>query len=210
MTPFVLDAKSGGRPVTTAAGNATPAAGDGEISYAYDARNTLTEIDHSDATPDVGFTYTYDEADTPLLSQMSDGAGTETYGYDALDRLTSVSRGGAGFSYAYDGASNITRRTYPDATVVDLTYDDDGRTQTVVSGGQTTAYAYDAASNPIAVTNANATATARTFDRAGRLSSITHTGPAACKKVDDAGCPTNPLPREISSSRPTGRSSASG
>ena len=44
---------------------------------------------------------------------MSDGFGTVSYVYDALDRLTSVTRAADTFSYGYDPAGNVTERTYP-------------------------------------------------------------------------------------------------
>jgi YD repeat-containing protein len=80
-------------------------------------------VRYSDTTPDVTFAYDGNGNRT----QMSDGSGTESYGYDAVDRLESVTRGTNTFSYAYDAAGNVTRRTYPDSTVVNYAYDDDGR-----------------------------------------------------------------------------------
>jgi len=156
--------------VTDANGNGTQTAGDGTTGYAYDRANRLTGIDYSDSTPDVGFTL--DGVGNRL--SMTDGAGSETRSYDNLDRLTSVSRAGSGFAYVYDPASNVTRRTYPDGTVVDLTYDALNRLGTVTSGGRTVAYAYDAASNPTTTTlpAQNGYVETRSYDRAGRLNEV--------------------------------------
>jgi YD repeat-containing protein len=119
---------------------------------------------------------------------MTDGSGTETRTYDNLDRLQTVARGSSTFSYVHDPASNVTRRTYPDGTVVDYAYDPLDRLASVASGGQTTSYAYDVASNltqttlPAVLTltdpNGNATPqagdgqTSYGYDRANRLTSI--------------------------------------
>ncbi len=78
------------------------------------------------------------------------------------------------FSYVYDAAGNVTRRTYKDGTIVDVTYDPLNCMSTVVSGGRTTGYAYDPASN---VTTSTLPATngfveTRVYDRAGRLNQV--------------------------------------
>jgi len=151
-------------------GNGTAAAGDGTTSYGYDRANRLTSIDYSDTTPDVSFTL--DNVGNRL--SMVDASGTETRSYDNLDRLLTVTRAGSSFSYQYDPAGSVTRRTYPDATAVDLTYDPLDRLTTVASGGRTTSYGYDAASNPVATTlpSANGFVQTRTYDRSGRLTGI--------------------------------------
>ena len=106
---------------------------------------------------------------------MTDGAGTETRAYDNLNRLTRVTRGTDTFAYLYDLAANLTRRTYPDGTITDYTFDDDSRMVTVSSGGATTSYGYDAAGNRTTTTlpAANGHLETRTYDRAGRLTRMT-------------------------------------
>lgn len=52
-------------------------------TYAYDVLNRQTAVDYADAgTADV--TYSYDAAGNVI--EMADGAGTETYAYDARNR----------------------------------------------------------------------------------------------------------------------------
>ena len=109
--------------ISDANGNATPAAGDGQTTLGYDRADRLTSIDHPDATPDVAFTY--DAVGNRL--QMTDGSGTETRVYDAVNRLQSVTRGPDTFAYVHDLAGNITRRTYPGSVVADYAYDADNR-----------------------------------------------------------------------------------
>jgi RHS repeat-associated protein len=156
--------------MVTARGNATPTPGDGTIVYSYDALNRLNSIDYSESTPDVTFGFDANGNRT----QMTDGSGTETYTYDALNRLTGVTRGADSFGYAYDPAGNVTRRTYPDGTLVDYTYDNDGRPATVATGGATTSYGYDAAGNPVTTTlpSGNGYVETRIYDRAGRLTEV--------------------------------------
>lgn len=156
--------------VVTPQGNETPDPSDERISYAYDALDRLIGIDYSDATPDVSFAY--DAAGN--RTQMTDGAGTETYSYDALDRRTAVTRGSDTFSYQFDPAGNVTRRTYPDGTVIDYTYGDEGRLNSVSSGGNVVTYSYDAAGNLTSTTlpAGNGHVESRTYDRAGRLTEV--------------------------------------
>ena len=158
--------------VTDANGNNTPAPGDGTTTYGYDRANRLTSINYSDTTPDV--TFVLDNAGN--RTSTSDGSGAETRGYDQMERLTTITRSGSSFAYVYDSASNVTKRTYPDGTVVDYTYDPLNRMATVTSGGKTTAYAYDAASNVVTTTlpAANGYVETRSYDNAGRLNQVKH------------------------------------
>ena len=82
VTAFTYDAAGNLATATDATGQTT--------SYTYDALNRQTAIDYADpATPDVTFSYDADGNRTT----MTDGAGTETASYDALDRLTGLTRG---------------------------------------------------------------------------------------------------------------------
>jgi YD repeat-containing protein len=190
---YGYDANGNRTQIVDAIGNATPAPGDGQTTLAYDALNRLTGIDYSDATPDVGFTYDGNGNRT----QMTDGQGTETYVYDPLDRLESITRGANAFSYGYDAAGNVTRRTYPDGTVVDYAYDDDTRLASVTSAAATTTYQYDAASNLTltALPAANGYEERRTYDRTGRLTEVENAKGAAILSryaytLDAVGNPT--------------------
>jgi len=166
---FAYDAAGDRTRTVTAVGNATPATGDGTVDATYDPLGRQTAIDYSDSTPDVAFSY-----DALHRTSMTDGAGTETYGYDSADQLTGVSRGTSGFAYSYDANGQVAKRTYPDGTVIDYSHDDDGRTSSVTSGGAATSYSYDAAGNLIstALPAANGYAETRTVDAAGRLTQL--------------------------------------
>jgi RHS repeat-associated protein len=148
-------------------------------SYTYDAGGRLTQL----ALPNgVTTTETYDNADRLLTvshvkkktslesitytvnavgvrTKMTDSAGTTTWGYDNLDRLTSAGYpNGDSASYAYDPVGNRTSLTFNGTTTTSTydqadrltaagstsyTYDNNGNQRTKVAGGVTTTYAYD-------------------------------------------------------------------
>lgn len=168
---YAYDAAGNRTQIVDAKGNASQTTGDGTTAYSYDHAGRLISINYSDSTPDV--TYTYDSVGN--RTQMADGSGTQTYNYDSVNRLTQVSRGTDALAYTFDLAGNITRRSYPDSTVIDYTYDNDSRMTSVATGGQTTSYAYDAAGHLAQTTmpSGNGYTEDRTYDRAGRLTRVT-------------------------------------
>ena len=169
---YEYDANGNLTKVTDANGNATGTAGDGVTTHTYDVLDRLTDIDYSDATPDVQLTY--DAAGK--RTSMVDGAGTQNYSYDALGRLTEASRGLDVFAYSYDATDNVTSRTYPGGSVATYAYDDDGRLASVTKSGATTNYAYDPAGHltETELPAANGYVETRAYDRAGRLTSLEH------------------------------------
>jgi RHS repeat-associated protein len=152
----------------------------GTTQYTYDSAGRLTGI----ALPNgVTSTLTYDIADrltrmthawgmTTLediqyvlnavgnRTQMTDSAGTTSWTYDNLDRLTNVSYpNGDTVAYGYDAVGNRTSHTIngvPKTNTFDAanrmtasgtdtyTYDANGNQLTRTSGGTTTTYSYDA------------------------------------------------------------------
>jgi RHS repeat-associated protein len=168
---YSYDANGNLTQVVDAAGNATTGdSTDGKTIMAYDVLNRLTSVGYSDATPDVTFSY---DANSNRI-QMTDGFGTEGYAYDTLDRLTKVFRGTQRFKYEYSAGSQVTKRTYPDGTVVDYTYDDDGRIASVTSAGNETDYTYDPAGRLATTTlpTGNGHTETRSYDPAGRLTEL--------------------------------------
>jgi YD repeat-containing protein len=67
--------------------------------------------------------------------------------------MLTVTRGTSTFGYQYDASGNVTRRTYPDGTAVDRSYDPLGRMATVSDGTRSASYAYDVASNLVQTTS---------------------------------------------------------
>ncbi|MBF6611715.1 MAG: SBBP repeat-containing protein [Chloroflexi bacterium] len=86
----------------------------GRYTYLYYYNNNeLQTIDYSDpSTHDVTLGYN----SRGLRETMTDGTGTTTFGYDSLNRLTSVLQGnGKAIGYGYDLMGNVTSITYPQA-----------------------------------------------------------------------------------------------
>jgi RHS repeat-associated protein len=150
------------------------------VSYAYDAAGRLARADKGNGTfttygydaagqllhlvnraPDGSvhsrFDYAYDDLGRP--TSMTTLAGTTTYGYDLVGRLTAVGLpGGRTIQFAYDAAGNrismtdagtITAYTtnslqeYTQVGSAARTYDADGNLLRETSGGQLSTFAYD-------------------------------------------------------------------
>jgi RHS repeat-associated protein len=109
-----------------AAGNvATRTDANGKTTtYTYDALNRTTGLTYADSST-AAVTYAYDANSN--RTSMTDGAGTETFAYDSLDRLLSDSRGTDVFGYTFDAAGDIVSRTYPDGTTTSYSFDANGR-----------------------------------------------------------------------------------
>lgn len=190
---YTYDAAGNHQSTETPIGSATTPTGDGTIAFTYDPLNRQTQINYSDATPDV--TLGYDAAGR--RTSMVDALGTQTYGYDAADRLTKVTRGTTSFTYAYDAASNVTRRTYPDAAIVNYTYDNDGRMATAGATGAVLTYGYDPAAflKTTTAPTGNGHVETRTTDPSGRLTAVENGKGATVlskqtKTLDAVGNPT--------------------
>ena len=171
-------------------------------SASYDAlgRRTFvgfnTVINGGSTTYESTITTTFDAADR--ATQLVDsGAGTITYGYDGLDRVTSETTPQGSVTYAYDDAGRRTRMTLagqPDVTYmydianrmtgisqasssVGFTYDDAGRQLTLtLPNGIVGTYGYDDASETTSISYAQgATAVgdlAYAYDLAGRRATV--------------------------------------
>ena len=190
---YTFDANSNLKSIVDANGNATQTVGDGTTTKGYDRSGRLITIDYSDATQDV--TFGYDSVGN--RTSMSDAAGVETRNYDASNRVTKVTRSSESFDYVYDLVGNITRRTYPDATVVDYSYDQDGLLGTVTRAGGTTTYGYDQSGHETTMTlpASNGYVEDRTYNRAGQLTRVRSLRGAAALvdltyTVDATGNPT--------------------
>ncbi|MGA2037590.1 MAG: IPT/TIG domain-containing protein, partial [Acidimicrobiales bacterium] len=104
----------------------------------YNALDHMIYQAPPNTTAQAATSYTYDGVGNVLTT--TDGAGTTTYGYDADNRLTSV-------SYS-DTASGYTQ---PHG--VTYAYDADGNRTQMVDGTGTTTYSYDSLERPDSVTN---------------------------------------------------------
>ncbi len=141
------------------------------ILYGYDALGRLLNTDYDDDTPDV--TFTYNAAGDRLT--MTDGAGTTTYTYDELDRLTRIAYpGGAQVGYGYDSVGNRVQVDYPFGGQVNYVFDADDRLQTVTTTEGVVAYTRDPSGLPRRVDYPNGAYVAYSYDGAGRVVGVTN------------------------------------
>jgi len=110
----------------------------GTTGYGYDARDRLL----SKATPEGTLTYTYDTAGNRKTVRSGDGAYTVDYGYDALNRLATVTDkapAGSQTVYHYDAAGRLLSYDYPNGVTTTMAYDALNRVQSVslATGGAT-------------------------------------------------------------------------
>jgi len=138
---------------------------------AYDPANRLKEVSYSDGkTHAVQYEYDADGDRT----KMVDAAGTATYTYDQLDRLTENKDGhGDVMKYEYDLANERTKITYPNSKAIVRTFDKAGRLKTVTDWLEhTTGFAYNPDSGEIATTFPSGTSNEDryTYDEADQLS----------------------------------------
>ena len=116
------------------------------MSYCYDALHRITGKGYGAqscplATPVV--TYAYDSGTNAIgkLTSLTDQAGTASYTYDVLGRLTAETRTIAGVSkstgYTYNLNGSVKTLTYPSGRVVTYTPDSAGRLTSAVDGNGT-------------------------------------------------------------------------
>jgi RHS repeat-associated protein len=94
---------------------------DSSNSFTYDLGGRLTSVDNSGtpSIPEVVLTYGYDAVDNlTSVTDVIDGVagGIETFTYDALDRVTSITQNGSNVAekrvdFTYDAASQLTNLT---------------------------------------------------------------------------------------------------
>jgi len=102
----------------------------GTTSYSYDNRDRLL----SKSTPEGSLTYTYDTSGNRKTVRSDSGAYTVDYGYDTLNRLSTVtdnSPGGGTTTYHYDPASRLSSYDYPNGVTTSMRYDSLNRVNNV-------------------------------------------------------------------------------
>lgn len=124
-------------------------------NYEYDGMSRLTRIhDVKGMTNVADRQYNYNTASQ--ISQLIDPAGSHTYGYDALERLTSAT-GSSGGTYSYDDVGNRTTQgsssysygsfnrlsTVSGFPARDFSYDANGNVVTEYVGTKVLTFAYD-------------------------------------------------------------------
>jgi YD repeat-containing protein len=156
---------------------------DGQATqYTYDQESRVTQVTYPDGST---VAYSYDPAGNLLT--MHDSTGWQIYGYDALDRLTSVTcsptdnvndLAALTIGYQYDADSNLTELDYPSGERVLYGYDDAGKLTSVTAKNQgqpdqVTTYAYDSTTGLLASdTLPNNVQALYTYDSNGNLVGI--------------------------------------
>jgi RHS repeat-associated protein len=179
-------------------------------SYSYDSDNRLTgATDAQNKTIIIGYdgedhVASLDDGRGQTVSRsfdsrgnltgQTDGRGTQAFGYDALDRMTSLTDPQSNsLTFGYDNEGNLTEADLPNGVVTTNSYDGDGRmTQTSSVKSATTlqsfSYGYDATSNRTSQTDRNNDQTTYTYDDLNRLTQFAPpNNPAVSYSYDNAG-----------------------
>lgn len=135
----------------------------GTTTYAYDARDRVTEVCYQASCPggaDPFIRWTYDGVGNRVTEATP--AGTTSYTYDAADELTQA----GGTSYAYDADGNETQ-----AGARTFAYDLANRVSSTTIAGVTTTYAYDGDGNRLQSSSPSQT-TNYLWDTSGDLAQL--------------------------------------
>jgi len=89
-----------------------------------------------------GGTTTYSYSGALLTGIRAPGASTDTisYGYDANNKVGTVTRGGGSWSYSYGVNSTVVTDPFSNASTTN--FNSSGQPSSVVAGGQTTSFSY--------------------------------------------------------------------
>ena len=150
----------------------------GTTGFAYDGLNRLrSETQHPSwptTTPTLVTQSTYD-LNGNRLTLLDPLGRTTTFGYDALNRLTSLTYSDGvtpTVSYTYDAHGNRTGMT-DGVGSTSYTYDEQDRLLSVTSPGpKTVGYRYDRDGNRTKVIYPDSTVVTSTFDKASRLTGL--------------------------------------
>jgi RHS repeat-associated protein len=167
-------------------------------NYSYDVDSQLLNVGaHSSTATLTQTSYTYDDAGN-RVSKTTPSFG-ESYGYDALYRLTDVLRGAAQTEdYTYDPVGNrlssLSQPTWNydvdnrllSNTSGTFSYDANGNLTQKVEGGFTWKYTWDAENRLIKVVRGAKQMAAVTYDALGRRSTKTAAGVTTTYEYDGA------------------------
>ncbi|MGH9873043.1 MAG: RHS repeat-associated core domain-containing protein [Pyrinomonadaceae bacterium] len=136
-------------------------------SYQYDGLDRLTRLTHSKAGNTLAdFQYQFNAVNN--ITQMTDGAGTHTYSYDLVERLTAAThQGQTNESYIYDDVGNRT------ASHQGPSYSYQPFNRLVTANSST--FGYDSNGNLISKADANGSWT-YSWDYENRLTQTSKTG----------------------------------
>jgi RHS repeat-associated protein len=137
-------------------------------TYGYDDNDALSSLTDGGPATSLG------RSDASLLTGTNDGTTTNTFGYDAAQRLTS----GPSRTYTYDDADHLTQAATAGGTAITQQFDDADQLVTRKLAGTVQAtYGYDDEGRRTATTPTSGTATALTWSQTDDL--LSYTGPDA-------------------------------
>ena len=161
-------------------------------TYAYDPLNRLKTLLYSDES--IG--YTYDDTAIAAnskgrLSEVTDGSGATTYGYDARGRITAKTQlTGAttlAVHYGYNAAGQLGSITTPGGNLVEYGYLNNQVTSVTVNGTPVVTNArYFPFGGVASWTWGNGQAYERVYDHDGRIQSVTIAGKVRSYGFDPA------------------------
>jgi RHS repeat-associated protein len=148
-----------------------------ERDYSYDAFDRVSGVTYKNASGTTVATigYTYDNDGN--LIKRTESAGTSSYGYDGLNRLTSETfPDSSTHSYSYDAASNLKTITDAGGTTT-YGYNKENWLTSVADSAGTTTLGYDNDGNRTSISYPNGASSAYTYasDHTGRLTNVLNT-----------------------------------
>jgi len=146
--------------------------------YSYNSIGRLESILHKGENITESYIYSYDLSGnkTAVIKErqgISEDSGEYQYGYDALNRLTEVTKNGSLIRrYGYDAFGNRTEKeNFSNETAERTTYSYNANNQLInlISGEETKDYSYDMRGNLIGVTRGEELIKSFTFDATNRM-----------------------------------------
>ena len=149
------------------------------LTYRYDQDYRVTGIEVDDGVTIVqDLTLAYDGVgNITAITDLDDPARDQSFGYDALDRLTTADGDYGALSYSYDGVGNRLTRV-ADAVQYDYSYDTvSHRLDSVTLPGDTRGFTYDTAGNMTADDRGAQADLTFSYNDANRLKQVTSGSP---------------------------------
>ncbi|MFZ4699588.1 MAG: RHS repeat-associated core domain-containing protein, partial [Candidatus Methylumidiphilus sp.] len=150
-----------------------PAGRDTRMEYIFDESNQHLRKRVKTSADGVRVAHEYDTAGR--LSQMTDSAGSVSYGYDERGRLNRVQRlGAAAIAYTYDTQDRVASLQVGDFYRIDYTYDFLGRLSAMKIPAGIVEYEYRTGQGQVVRKFPNGVLTISAYEPNGQLHQITH------------------------------------